>query len=177
MVVTRSRSRQPATAAPTASTLVGDSESGNSNHTAIPPSLTHVYSERCWRQRTVRLLRHATATTPPSIDRQRLETADRYLTLTCRQLSPRTREYIVRSDAPLLNTIDYVVAVLTVLLLAWLALARPELWLEPHAAIALLPLAVTAASKLQTVRHGLPLSIHSFEHCLTPFAYMSRPWR
>ena len=163
MVLTRSRSRQAATATSLTATSV-DSQSANSDN---PPTTTSsspdIYNEQCWKQRTVRLTKHASSdqSIDSPISRQRLDTADRYLTLTCRQHSPRTREYIVRSDAPLLNSVDYVVAALTALIVAWLALVWPARWMEPHTALVLLPLAVIAASKLQTVKQGRPLRTHS----------------
>jgi len=163
MVLTRSRSRQQSTAASRVSTSAHKSGSTSSNSAGIPPSsLSHVYSEQCWRQRTIRLTKRASADEPThsAVDRQRRDTADRYLTLTCRQHSPRTREYIVRSDAPLLNTVDCVVAALTAIVLAWLVFVWwPEQWIEPHTAIALIPLALTVASKLQTVKQESVLCI------------------
>ena len=104
----------------------------------------------------MRLTRHAAAdeSADAVISRQRLDTSDRHLTLVCRHHPSRTREYIVRSDAPLFNAFDYVVVAITALVLAWLVIIWRERWTEAHVAIALLPLAITALSKLQTVREG-----------------------
>lgn len=167
MVQARSRSRHTTSNASSSSvsaTVDDDVDSVRSNiPTTSLSSLSHACSEQRWRQRTVRLTRHATAeqSADAAISRQRLDTSDRYLTLTCRQHPSRTREYIVRSDAPLLSTVDYVVVAITAVAIGWLALLGRGWCSELHVAVAVLPLALTALSKLQTVKEGTHTLTHA----------------
>ena len=168
MVLTRSLSRQAA--ASTSDISAGakgaryeDSVGG------VAASPAHIYIEQSWRQRTVRLTRHAAAadSSASAVSRQRLDTADRHLTLTCRHHSPRSREYIVRSDAPLLGIVDYAVAAVTAMVLALIAFAWPEQLTRLQTALALLPLALSAAFKLRAVRQG-----QRYSFCLAHHANM-----